>query len=59
MTKVVPKKSKKEGYKKPAWLIKVENKIEKLSDDELDELFDTTYNKLKKGGLRSALGFKF
>lgn len=50
------KRTKKEKYKKPSWLIKVENKIEKLSDDELDELFDTTYNKLKKGGLREALG---
>jgi hypothetical protein len=33
----------------------VENKIENMSDEELDELFEITYSKLKKGGLREAL----
>jgi hypothetical protein len=49
-------KTKKDEYKKPVWLLKVENKIEKMSDEELDEIFETTYSKLKKGGLREALG---
>ncbi|CAB3288231.1 conserved protein of unknown function [Methanocaldococcus lauensis] len=56
MPKKTIKKSKKEKYKKPAWLIKAKNEIEKLSDEELDELFETTLKKLKKGGLREALG---
>jgi len=50
------KRKSKRVDKKPEWLVKVEDEIEKLSDDEFDELFDSIYNKLKKGGLRSALG---
>ncbi|ADC69825.1 conserved hypothetical protein [Methanocaldococcus sp. FS406-22] len=53
--RVVNIKTKKDIYKKPAWLLNVENKIENMSDEELDELFEITYSKLKKGGLREAL----
>ncbi len=34
-----------------------ENKIEKLSEEELDEIFDSIFKKLKKGGLRDVLEF--
>ncbi|WP_456372303.1 hypothetical protein [Methanocaldococcus sp.] len=48
--------SKKRKYKKPAWLIKAKRRIENLSEEELDELFEEICKKLEKGGLREALG---
>ncbi|CAB3289466.1 conserved protein of unknown function [Methanocaldococcus lauensis] len=58
MPKLKPKKTKKDDdeYKKPAWLIKAKRRIENLSEEELDELFEEICIKLEKGGLREALG---
>jgi len=39
---------KKDKYKKPKWLVRAENKIEKMTDEEFDEVFEETYAKLKK-----------
>jgi len=56
MPKKIIKKSKKEKYKKPAWLIKAKRRIGNLSEEEHDKLFEELCKKLKKGGLREAIG---
>jgi len=43
---------KREKHKKPGWLVMAENKIEKMTDEEFNKVFEKTYAKLKKGGLR-------
>ncbi len=46
---------KREKHKKPEWLVKAKNKIEKMTDEEFDKLFEEIYEKLNKGGLREVL----
>ncbi|WP_457613852.1 hypothetical protein [Methanocaldococcus sp.] len=56
MPKLKPKTKKDDEYKKPAWLIKAKRRIGNLSEEEHDKLFEELCKKLKKGGLREALG---
>ncbi|WP_064496738.1 hypothetical protein [Methanocaldococcus jannaschii] len=50
-----PRNKRNKKFKKPEWLIEVEDKIEKMADEEFDKLFEEIYEKLNRGGLREVL----